>query len=413
MKLIILENNLRERLGHFLNSTIGLTNEAKRSPRISEVRVFCHKRASQEVRRLAAAKPLFRHVSWHRKSYLSPSASMQRIGEVYSHECRRIGDVAANDIILVPTAQENQVFGLGMFLASLPVQARPRAVLNFHVDNWTENAQRSIAIRDAFRALDKIGSGKVIVTAPTPELVNKLSKICGDIPARLYPLPQNYDLCVPDQTSYETAIDPIVAVMGRPIKRKGSADIANVILQVRKQSPKARFYVQCTATSPGVLRMFGSPNVRIKIGGLSPQDYGRAICMANVVLMPYTTDAYKYRTSGIFADCAAYGKVAVVPDGTWMARQIENKHAAGVIYRTAMVSSISEAVLDAIDNLENLQNNAEDRSSYWWKQQSASAYVKRLFSDIDTRDRIMRIAPAFQTDEEAIREAPAPRAARS
>jgi glycosyltransferase involved in cell wall biosynthesis len=383
MRLIILENNLRELLGHFLNSTIGLANAARHSPQISDVRVYCHNKASKEVLRLAGAVPLFQHVTWQRKKYVEPITSMQKLGAVYAKNCSQLDDFAAEDIILVPTAQENQVFGLSLFLASLPETSRPQVVLNFHVDNWTGNAQRTAAIRAAFDALADTGSDNVIVTAPTPELAARLSKVCPRIPVRTYPLPQNYDLCVNDEPRNEHPSTPTVAIMGRPIKRKGSVDIGEIISEFRERSPDARFLVQCTATSPGLLKLMLSPNVSVKTGGLTPQQYGNMLRSADILLMPYATDAYKDRTSGIFADCAAYGKIAVVPNGTWMARQIEDEHAAGIVYEAEADNGPGDALMQAIEGLDTIRESAKERASYWSKKQSAAAYIDKLLTEIN------------------------------
>jgi len=413
MRLIILENNLRERLGHFLNSTIGLANAARHNPHISDVRVYCHNKASKEVLRLADAVPLFRHVSWQRKKYVTPTTSMQKMGAVYAKNCSRLGEIATEDIILVPTAQENQVFGLSLFLASLPELLRPQVVLNFHVDNWTENVQRTAAIHAAFDALADTGSDSVIVTAPTPELAAMLAKVCRNIPVRTYPLPQNYDLCVHDEPQDEPSPTPTIAIMGRPLKRKGSIDNSKIILGFRKRSTNARFLVQCTATSPGLLKLMLSPNASVKIGGLTPQQYGNMLRNADILLMPYATDAYKDRTSGVFADCAAYGKVAVVPCATWMARQIEDGHAAGIVYEPGADHAAGDALMQAIDELDSMREHARDRAGYWSKNQSAAAYIDRLLAEImcDPGSSLLPLPGAPAENDPSVCEIPQPRRA--
>ncbi len=411
MRLIILENNLRERLGHFLNSTIGLANAARQNQYISDVQVYCHNKASKEVLRLADAVPLFRHVSWQRKKYLSPTKSMQKLGAIYAKNCAQLGEIAAEDIILVPTAQENQVFGLSLFLASLPRLLRPQVVLNFHVDNWAGNTQRTAAIQAAFDALADTGSDNVIVTAPTPELAARLAKVCRSIPVRTYPLPQNYDLCVNDEPTGEQSSAPIIAIMGRPLKRKGSVDITKIILQFRERSPDARFLVQSTVTSSGFLKLILSPNVSVKIGGLTPQQYGNMLRSADILLMPYATDAYKDRTSGIFADCAAYGKVAVVPNGTWMARQIDDEHAAGIVYAPGAVNGPGDALMQAIAELDSMQERARNRAGYWLKNQSAAAYIDRLLAEIkcDPGPSLLPLVKTPAENDPTVRDVPQPR----
>jgi hypothetical protein len=384
LRLLILENNLRERLGHFLNSTIGLADAAIRSGHFDRTQVYCNRRANKEIIQLTGATPIFEHVSWKKHWRLGARESMECYGARFASDCRRIANLDSDDILMVPTALENQVYGIALLLESLPENGRPQVVLNFHMDDLLLDPIRARATQYAFERLANACSKPAIISAPTPELVDALDQVSGSLKATLFPLPMDYGEPAAGTEITETSDPATIAILGRPLSRKGSTNVVKIIRRVLKAAPDTRFLIQATARVPSQLLLVASSRVTVFFGGLSPQEYGATMKSANIVLLPYSIDAYKDRTSGVFADGAAHGKIAVVPSGTWMARQIQNKLAAGVIYDHGSSHCISEAILQTIDKVEHLQSSAQDRSDYWWNNQSAASYIRQLVSELHT-----------------------------
>jgi hypothetical protein len=67
-----------------------------------------------------------------------------------------------------------------------------------------------------------------------------------------------------------------------------------------------------------------------------------------------------------------------VPSETWLAKQVHEKHAAGVIYDPLRKGSVEDAVVEAVGSLERLRHLAYERSDYWWNHQSAAGYIREL-----------------------------------
>jgi hypothetical protein len=65
---------------------------------------------------------------------------------------------------------------------------------------------------------------------------------------------------------------------------------------------------------------------------LVPTAYRRLLAESHVTLLPYEPAAYASRSSGVFADSLAAGVRVVVPEGTWMARQLPR--GSGRTYRS-------------------------------------------------------------------------------
>ena len=376
MRLLLFENNLRERLGHFLNCTLGLSKAARATGVFDSVHVYCHKRASREVRRITGARPVFRHVTWRRLQPSQCDASIRKFGGAFAEDLALIDEVSADDVILVATAQENQVFGLAEFVENLPESDRPFVVLNFHVDNMTRDPAIADTVRAAFARLCVANRGRVLVTAPTRKLVNRLSLVTGNASTQLFPLPQYYG---PEfvQTP-NVSKSPTVAVLGRPIRRKGSRIVSRIIHDATRIDPSTRFSVQASISAPRMLALARLTNVSVSVGGMSTDQYYRRINNADIVLMPYCIRDYDERASGIFADCAAFGKVAVVPDRTWMARQIERGYASGTIFDPGSPDDQVLALRLAVIQLSDLLPEARRRRHYWRISQSADAYMANL-----------------------------------
>ncbi len=379
MILHILENNLRDFLGHFLNSTLGLKREAE--ARGVEVRVYTHRRARPEILRLVQGRALFDHGSWDGAAHPDAWRSMQDLGGDFARSCRRIQDLGAEDVILVPSASQDQIFGLALFLEGLPTERRPRVAVNFHSENWERRSDRAAPYKQACqRLVHALTAERFLLTATARAVADSLSELV-DHPARWFPLPQDYGT--------STALDvrpadapPTVVVLGRSRPSKGGWQLPRVVLMVRRRLPEARFFVQVTGKMQLLAFLSVIPGVKVHFGGQDRAAYFDCLRAADVVLLPYSAEAYARRSSGILADCAALGRIAVVPEGTWLSEQLHEGHAAGVTYKEANPEAIAEALVQAIRELPKLSVLARDRAEYWWKCQSASAFIDRLLAEL-------------------------------
>lgn len=405
MTLYILENNLRERLGHFLNSTQGLKREAE--ARGVDVQVLVNRRASPEVLALVEGRGVFTYNSWegdrrrwlwrHGPGQTRESAAlrtMEILGRSFAYGCRTIESPSADDIILVPTASQAQVHGLAIYLESLPPDRRPVVAMNFHWSNWEGRPDRAAAYRQAYtRLVRAVGPGRLLLTATTAALASSLSRTV-DLPVERFPLPLDYG-AVKEPITDPADSRPTVAVVGRSLRRKGSQQLRRIVPRLRRLVPGVRLFVQATFGMPlmaflytvPVAFLWVFPHVRVHFGGLSMAGYLDLLRSAHITLLPYDAHEYASRSSGVFAECAALGRVAVVPSGTWMAEQLQEGRAAGVAYDGSDPDSIAGAVALAVRELPALAAVARDRADYWWSCESASAYVDRLLEHFSRSSR--------------------------
>lgn len=109
---------------------------------------------------------------------------------------------------------------------------------------------------------------------------------------------------------------------------------------------------------------------------LAPAKYLELLASGHIVVLPYDAQAYRARSSGVFAESLAAGLPLVVPAGSWMARQLPN--GSGHCYRTlneapAMIQRIAA-------NWQHYFARARHCSVAWRRRHSASRLVALLQS---------------------------------
>jgi glycosyltransferase involved in cell wall biosynthesis len=110
-----------------------------------------------------------------------------------------------------------------------------------------------------------------------------------------------------------------------------------------------------------------------------------------IVLFPYDVTSYRKRTSGVFSEAVACGKIVVAPKGTWMAQKLEEDRAAGAIFDDPSPASIAEAIGRCVRDVDRLARLAGERSAAWGKEYGLCAFI-----DFMERQVALRQASAAQ-----------------
>ncbi|MCT0252353.1 MULTISPECIES: glycosyltransferase [unclassified Synechocystis] len=106
---------------------------------------------------------------------------------------------------------------------------------------------------------------------------------------------------------------------------------------------------------------------------LKPDDYYRLLTSADIVVLPYNPTNYQ-RTSGVLTEALAAGKPVVVPQGSWLAEQVDLTRAG--IYSSP--SNLPISVRYVLENLANLTKKAEEFSHHWRSCQSPDYFLECL-----------------------------------
>jgi hypothetical protein len=91
---------------------------------------------------------------------------------------------------------------------------------------------------------------------------------------------------------------------------------------VTVSSDAAKQICLVAAQSSELLPLAGSIQVKLIANYLAEKEYLCWLKTCDIILLPYDAVAYSERTSGIFTECIIAGKIPVVTQGTWMAKEL-------------------------------------------------------------------------------------------
>ncbi|MEI6491527.1 MAG: glycosyltransferase [Verrucomicrobiota bacterium] len=118
---------------------------------------------------------------------------------------------------------------------------------------------------------------------------------------------------------------PVFGVLGSPREEKGFAETVGAILNLSADPDPPRFLVVVNRPDafslPWVhkLRAARLENVELVEEAFeSESDYARLFDRVSTLILPYHLNIYGVRTSGVFCEALASGRVVVVSEGSWM-----------------------------------------------------------------------------------------------
>lgn len=375
MTFYIVENNLREYLGHFFNISVGI-KQAFESFAL-ESKFLVHQDADNEILKTLDADAIFPDTSWAGDRDENPLSSMHYYGNRFANALARTIEPCQDDWIVLTTAFQDQFLGTAKYLNTLPRDRRPRIICYVHWSTWENRAARVLAWKEACTSLaEAAGTGRFIFAGATEKLMTDFTNMSG-YSSVLWPMPLNYGFRESRQTKQKSNSIRVTS-LGRSLIRKGSQHLPRVTLRTKIRRPLTRFSMQVSNNMSNLRRLRFFPGVEIIDGGNDFSAHISAVQKASIMLLPYRRKDYAYRTSGLMAEAAAHGCVVVVPGQTWLSDQIDLDRASGIAFREQTVEDITAALIRAIDNFDKLSLKAFNASKYWWKNQSSQAFVKKI-----------------------------------
>lgn len=149
------------------------------------------------------------------------------------------------------------------------------------------------------------------------------------------------------------------------------------------QPNKVRFTIQSNYNVQGgepnilaakvSLAAYPQANVQLIEAPLTPGEYYQLLASADLVVLPYNPQCYQ-RTSGVLTEALAAGKPVVVPAGSWLAQQVNDRRAR--VY--AHPGELPQAVTSALDHLTALTQAAQAYAAPWRQQQSPDRLLQIL-----------------------------------
>lgn len=182
-----------------------------------------------------------------------------------------------------------------------------------------------------------------------------------------------------------------IVYLGDARSEKGYQHLPNLIdglWPTYLQLDKVKFTIQSNYNIQGgeveilaaklALSQYPENKVKLIDHPMSPDDYYQLLASADIVVLPYNPQNYQ-RTSGVLTEALAAGKPVVVPNGSWLAQQVDESRAS--IYRDPQ--DLPQAVIRLLENLPTFTQAAQQFSIHWRSRQSPDYFLDCLLKPVD------------------------------
>jgi hypothetical protein len=120
-------------------------------------------------------------------------------------------------------------------------------------------------------------------------------------------------------------------------------------------------------------------NVRLIEDKLSREDYHQWLWFSDFILIPYDSQAYRERTSGVFTECVIAGKIPLVTPQTWMAQSLEKYDLRELILTWDNPQSVGDRLLSIKQDVKIQAKLAKMQRDFQSFHQETS-YAQKLAS---------------------------------
>lgn len=176
-----------------------------------------------------------------------------------------------------------------------------------------------------------------------------------------------------------------VGFLGHSCPRKGLQFIPGVVRAIRdvRQDVGFEIHVNYSADQP-YARWFDELFNRdvegavYRRGHLDAEQYFSLLSRADVVLLPYNHDVYRYMPSGLLREALGAGKVVVIPDETSLARQAASVDAGAVTFAEFTEEAVADALLRAIAGYDALREKAAAAAPRWLREHNPRRFMDQL-----------------------------------
>jgi glycosyltransferase involved in cell wall biosynthesis len=392
MRAWVVENGLVDQTGHHFNNSIGLRDAC--AERGIETRFLVHRHADPAVVKALDARAIFDFGPYDLVSNDPLAGPLENLIVQGQSFAQALAEIAAgfvgDDLVVVPSTLQNELYGCALGFAQIPAERRPRLALTFIVDNFFAPGTRKLGFdaalyRFAARQLARVAArDRVLLGANGEESARSFAEVLA-LPVVEFPIPKAYPPQVAGRALDGTT--PVVAILGHSRAEKGFQLVPDLVAR----NPGLRFVVQIAPADADAMwneraaMMRSAANAELVRGALDAADYHALMRRADIVLLPYDAMRMPLRSSGVFAEAVASGKVTVVPDRTWMAAHLSAGRGAGTTFDAFDPGAISAALEIAVARHAELSAHAALAAPLWRERQSAGAYVERVLRSFGVR----------------------------
>lgn len=228
-------------------------------------------------------------------------------------------------------------------------------------------------------------SKKVLFYTDTEHLSKSYEKLTK-LPIVTLPIPFNHGFISNNTRSNRDLSELKIGYFGDARLEKGYNLIPEAIEKLSLLDIKRsyRFVIQSNFNSEGGEKGIAEAreklekmkNVDIIYKSMNSKEYYENIMNVDAILIPYDSERYVARSSGILIEALATGKPVLTSAGSWMSSQVSDDHS--VVWDKC--DSLHISLGNLINNFDNLSVGAKKISQHWLGFSSAKNFVEHIIS---------------------------------
>lgn len=118
-------------------------------------------------------------------------------------------------------------------------------------------------------------------------------------------------------------------------------------------------------------------DVKLIENQLTREEYNYWFSISDVILLPYNSDAYGERTSGIFTECIIAGKIPLVTDQTWMSYELLKYDLGELIINWESPQQVFLSILDMTQD-NNIKNKIQAMQNSYQNFHCINSYADTM-----------------------------------
>jgi glycosyltransferase involved in cell wall biosynthesis len=376
----LVDPHLRDGRGHYLGYALSVYGEARR--RGDRFLALVPRDAGALVRESLPTEPVLeplRDIVPSRNRLLNGARAganlVRQSAEVFAALRRATRGLPRGPAVyFFPNASTMDIVGYALWIRSRQRGDDTSYVLLLRYDYHVRARHPGVLagwLRLAFRLLaERRAEGSVRITSDSAPLARLFAELDGR-PVGVLPIPHSPHECPPAAPAGRGACH--LVYVGGWRGEQGVRDLVDALLAVRADFEAGRFTATIQANpSPADreaceardrLRAAAIPGVELLEDILDGDRFLRCLASADLVLAPYDSDAYRYRTSGIFAEAVALGKPVITTRGSWMSGELGGDEA--LLFDSGDPDGLARALRSAAASLPELNARAARRRAAW------------------------------------------------
>jgi hypothetical protein len=316
-----------------------------------------------------------------------PLEDYVRLGEQTAVDLKALGPhrFARDDIAFFPNLSQNEAGGIRSWVQSLDEDKRPILILKFSVLTWATPRFQDYRNKNLIPLLYRFGMKELLASHPRTVLCTDSEEMAAafrnvaELTLPVLPLPLPMEAGPPHDTSTLT-----IAYLGYASPWKGFHFLPQIVSEFAKMNTRrpVRFVFQSfgdeklCAEVEGALA--GNASVAFVRGDVPREHYVRLVQGADILLMPYAAQIYGWASSGVFTEALSAGKIVVVPEATWQARQLAQYQAGGTTFAIQEPAAIAVALSRAVQDYDPLAAKAANARSLWTARHNPDSFVDQM-----------------------------------